>query len=101
MKSCPKQAPRTEAPRHAARTGSDSSSSVQRVVSRCKTSPDVVRDIMFLFGVTYASKSAFNKAVNMARALWRDGYAIGVEMQKRKPSTMKKIKSILRGKEGG
>lgn len=31
----------------------------------------------------------------------RDGYAIGVEMQKRKPTTMKKIRAILRGKESG
>lgn len=71
----------------------------QRLVSRRKTSPDVVRDIMFLFGVDSVSAPKFRVATAMVRGIWLDGYSIGWEMKKRKPALLKKLTDILCGKE--
>ena len=73
--------------------------SQQRFVSRRKTIPDVVRDIMFLFGVDSVSEPKFRVATAMVRGIWLDGYNIGWEMEKRKPALLKKLEAILCGKE--
>jgi hypothetical protein len=73
--------------------------SQKRFVSRRKTSPDVVRDIMFLFGVDSVSAPKFRVAIAMVRGIWLDGYSIGWEMKKRKPALLKKLTAILCGKE--
>jgi len=53
---------------------------------------------MLLFGVEYVPIRRYNKAVNIVRAIWRDGWCVGTEMQKKKPALFKKIKAITRRK---
>ena len=71
----------------------------QRLVSQpVLTSPEVVKEIIFLFGYDQVPKAKYDKAVNLVRAIWRDGYSVGAAMQKKKPATMKRIKAIIYGK---
>lgn len=66
------------------------------------TSPEVVREIMFLLGVEYVATRKYEQCVKMVRSIWHNGYEIGVEMEKERPKLFKKIRSIIHnGRKGG
>ncbi len=68
--------------------------SLRRVVSCRKTAPAVVRSIMFLLGVEYVANEKFEKAVNLVREKWHDGYKDGLRR------SISKLKAIYAEREG-
>ena len=67
----------------------------KEIMKETLTSPNVVKEIMCLFGAETVPRKQYDKAVNLVRAIWRDGYSVGASMQKKKPTTMKQIKAII------
>lgn len=64
------------------------------IVSCRKTASAVIKDVMFLFGVEYVADEKFEKAVNLVREKWHDGYKDGLRR------SISKLKAIYAEREG-